>query len=98
MEKARKEWTKTFLENGGFDYILAQFWTKQVSTNEATTLSDKFELKSISFMLILLRVIMSAAFATDNTTNIGEALALVRKSSSIPSEEGEVLGKKLSRR
>ena len=38
-------------------------------------------------MTVLLRVIMSAAFATDVTKNIGEAIALVRKSSSCPDEE-----------
>ena len=70
------------------------FWTKQISIDAAVSMDDKFELKNISFVLILMRVIMSAAFATD--TNIAEAISLARKSSSIPDEEG--LEKKLSRK
>ena len=38
-------------------------------------------------MLVLLRIISTAAFATDSSKNIGEAVALVRKSSSCPDEE-----------
>ena len=38
-------------------------------------------------MLVLMRVIMTAAFDTDGTKNIGEAITLARKSSSVPDEE-----------
>ena len=68
--------------------------TKTVSTDSASSLADRFELKNISFMLVLLRVIMSAAFSTDESKNIDEAIKLVRKSSSAPDEE--TLSKKTS--
>ena len=67
------------MENGGFSYIIDEFLKKQVSTDTARSLNDRFELKSVSFMLVLMRVIMSAAFATDKTTQIGEAIGLARK-------------------
>ena len=59
-------------------------------------MNDSFELKNIAFMLILMRVIMSAAFATSKTKDIAEAIALVRKSSSAPDEPN--LERKLSRK
>ena len=83
----RREWAKTFLSNGGLNYIIEQFLTKRVSSQAISSTNDQFELNKISFMTVLLRVIMSAAFATDQTKNIGEAIALVRKSSSCPDEE-----------
>ena len=67
------------MENGGFSYIIDECLKKQVSTDTARSLNDRFELKSVSFMLVLMRVIMSAAFATDKTAQIGEAIGLARK-------------------
>ena len=57
-------------------------------------MNERFELKIISFLLVLLRVIMTAAFATDETKQIAEAVMLVRKSSSAPDEDA--VDKKLS--
>ena len=72
------------------------FLTKEVSIDSVNTLNDQFELKNISFMLVLLRVIMTAAFATDKTKSIEEAVKLVRKSSSVQEEDAQTLNKKKS--
>jgi hypothetical protein len=45
MAEARREWTSTFLDNGGFDYILKQFMTKKISIQAADSLEDQFTLK-----------------------------------------------------
>ena len=42
-------------------------------------------------MLVLMRVIMTAAFETDASKNIGQAMTLARKSSSVPDDEEEKL-------
>ena len=95
MSKARREWTKTFLENGGFNYILGVFKTKTISSEAVNSLNERFELKSLSFMTTLMRVFMTAAFsAGDKSQNVDQAIALVRKSSSVPDEE--TLSKKSS--
>ena len=45
------------------------------------TNKDYFELKKVSFLAVLIRVILTASFATDGTKNISEAISLVRQSS-----------------
>lgn len=50
--------------------------------------SAEIDKKQLEFMLTLARVFMSAAFATDSQKQIGEAIKLARKSSSIDEREG----------
>ena len=50
------------------------------------------EPKQTEFMLTLARVFLSAAFATDPQKQIGQAVRLARKSSSI--DDGDALDKK----
>jgi len=43
--------------------------------------------KQIDFMLTLVRVFLTASFATDGNKDIGQAVKLTRKSSSIDGQE-----------
>ena len=53
---------------------MAQIYALDVNTGEK---------KQIEFMLTLVRVFLTAAFATDHNKDIGSAIRLTRKSSSI---------------
>ena len=86
--KARQNWTKMFLEQGGFTYILTLFGA-MTSSKDANSLNDDFALKNLSFILILLRVFMTAAFSTAQNTQISEAVELVRKHSNVSEGKAE---------
>ena len=81
LDIERRAWAKTFLENGGFDYIIEEFQKLKISPKSENAVSDYFELKKISFLSVLIRVILTASFSTDGSKNIGEAISIVRKSS-----------------
>ena len=53
---------------------------QQIYALEVNNIGDK---KQIEFMLTLVRVFLTAAFATDSHKDIGKAVKLARKSSSI---------------
>ena len=74
ISELRLNWSRNFLERGGLQYIMREIYALDVTS------SDK---KQIEFMLTLARVFLSAAFATDPKKQIGQAVKLVRKSSSI---------------
>jgi len=48
---------------------------------------DNADRRQIEFMLTLVRVFLIAAFTTDNNKDIGQAVKLARKSSSIDGQE-----------
>ena len=77
-----------FLEQGGFTYILTLFGA-MTSSKDAKSLNDEFSLKNLSFILILLRVFMTAAFSTAQNTQISEAVELVRKHSNVSEGKAE---------
>lgn len=83
----RLNWSRNFLEKGGFQYILQKIYSLDVTSQ------DK---KQIEFMLTLARVFLTAAFATDTQKDIGQAIRLARKSSSI--DDGDTLDKKAVQR
>ena len=74
IAELRLNWSRNFLERGGFQYIMSQIYALDVESG------DK---RQIEFMLTLVRVFLIAAFATDSHKDIGQAVKLVRKSSSI---------------
>ena len=57
---------KTLLEKGGFEYIVDQFLAAKVSTQSADSLADRLELKQLSIIVALLRMIFAAAFKLNN--------------------------------
>lgn len=57
--------------------------------------SQNLDKKQIEFMLTLIRVFLTAAFATDTQKDIGQAVRLTRKSSSI--DDGDTLDRKTSK-
>lgn len=85
----RLNWAKNFLERGGFSFILKHFVEKEI-TQEA--LSDLTTLKDFEFLLVMMRVFLTAAFP-DEEHHIAKAVALVRKSSSV-NEDDEIISKK----
>ena len=74
------------MEQRGFNYILASFLGKQVTVNDTKSLSDQASLKDIGFLLTLLRVFLQAGFNAQHGS-IGQAISLVRKSSSIRDDD-----------
>jgi hypothetical protein len=64
--KLRSNWTKMFLENKGFQYILKVFMEKDLKRDSecSTMFTYTFELKHIAFLLKLIRIFMMAAFST----------------------------------
>ena len=64
-EMLKSKWTKMFLENKGFNYILSVFMEKEIqTTSNESKLNEVFELKHIAFLLKLLRIFIMAAFST----------------------------------
>ena len=55
----RLNWSRNFLERGGFQFIMSDIYAMELS-------SEKLQKKEIEFMLTLVRVFLTAAFATDS--------------------------------
>ena len=55
-------WTKNFLEKGGFDYVLQTFLSKEITEEN---LQDKTVLKDLEFSLFLIRVFLNASLPSE---------------------------------
>lgn len=80
VEKQKNDWIINFLQNDGFGYILGLFMDQQNTTN-----MNKFQKNFLDFMLKILRVFITAAFAA-NDPNLGDMIQLVRKQSTARDE------------
>lgn len=76
-------WTSMFFENGGFQYVLESF----VSRDSQSAGEHQFEIKKTAFMLTLLRFFLTAAYSVESDSNIYTAVKLARKSSSVRDDE-----------
>ena len=85
-QRLKTNWTKQFLEQHGWNYIITSYLDKQVSTSTTVTFIEQASLKDLAFLLTLLRVFLQAGFQAQEGGKIGEAIQLVRKSSSIADE------------
>ena len=83
IHSLRLNWSRNFLERGGFQFIIQQLYALDVTS------TDK---KQTEFMFTLARVFLTAAFETDPQKQIGQAVRLTRKSSSI--DDNDTVGKK----
>ena len=83
IAELRLNWSRNFLERGGFQHVLSQVYALDVVGGDR---------RQIEFMLTLVRVFLTAAFATDTNKDIGGAVKLARKSSSI--DDGDTFSKK----
>ena len=72
IEKMKLVWTKQFLENGGFQYILKSFLSKGDNKDVASgnSMNLQAQVKDISFLSTLSRVFFTAAFGTLEGNNI----------------------------
>ena len=61
----RSNWTETFLEQGGLEYVMNYF-----NQSEFATGSNPFHRKKLNFMLTLIRVFLQAYFNNDNTDSV----------------------------
>lgn len=84
LAELRLNWTKNFLNKGGFDYIMSSFIEKEISKDK---MEESEFLCNIEFLLSLMRVFLTAAFSTDKESDISEAVAFVRRSSSVREED-----------
>ena len=87
----KTNWTKQFLEQHGFDFILQAFINKPIGGAIDSTVSNFSEVastKDISFLMTLLRVFLQAGFSSQEGGAIGQAIMFVRKSSSIRNDDG----------
>ena len=78
----KANWTKKFLEEQGFSFILTSFLGKELSSSDAVTFSEQASVKDLAFRVTLLRVFLQAGFNSQEQ-GIGQAISLVRKSSQI---------------
>lgn len=83
-KKLKSEWTKMFLENSGFEYILKIFMEKEIKLSDETLSTNAhFELKHIAFLLKLLRIFIMAAFSTAADASVFDQAILARRSSNV---------------
>ena len=61
-QQMKTNWTKSFLENDGWDYILDQFYAKELNSEPATSFGQQAGLKDLAFVLTLMRVFLQAGF------------------------------------
>jgi len=92
-QKLKANWTKQFLEQHGWNYLLTSFLSKTVSDGASVTFSEQASLKDLVFLSTLLRVFLQAGFQTQES-GIGHAIQLVRKSSSIADDKDYLEGGK----
>ena len=83
----RLGWARNFLERGGMQFIMSQIYALDV--NNADT-------KQTEFMLALVRVFLTAAFACDQSKEFVQAVRLTRKSSSI--DDGDALDRQTKKK
>ena len=57
-QRMKTNWTKLFLENDGWNYILEQFLAKEFNSDAATTFTQQARLKDLAFILTLMRVFL----------------------------------------
>ena len=84
-ERLKTEWINKFLESDGFSFALNAFLSKEVSSADAVSFSEQTRMKDQAFLMTLLRVFFQAGFSAQSG-GIGDAIGLVRKSSSINDE------------
>ena len=82
----KANWTKQFLEQYGFSFILDHFLQKPISAQDGESFSAQASQKDIAFLTTLLSVFLQAGFAVTDS-QIGSSIQLVRKSSSIHDDD-----------
>ena len=62
VKDLKANWTRKFLEEQGFSFILTSFLGKVANSRDAVTFSEQASVKDVAFRVTLLRVFLQAGF------------------------------------